>query len=269
MKIPFPLPLFSYYRQQREVFTKTTAFADKSDLYGKPKSVEVRGEEGNLVSRVTYNYFGAREKVPVAKGSYDNIKYIKPGAIEQSWGEVYEVKETKNKFAWLYLNASSRFKYVRTVVRTVHIPYQVKSIEYIDRNRKKTVYNEAFHEFTGEPIKMRTVFSDGTEKVVENYPAYWKYEDMKSSASGGTQQFNAIAKTITKIKLNGASEFEVIGSTGTVFHKDWKVADNYVMQKKYTATDAFHFEPKFVGESVFNNEYVIGDRAKSMSYNGE
>lgn len=271
-KVPFPIFLNSKYHQSREFYTSSSTFVDRSDLFGRPKYMEVRDENGSTVNSVTYEYAEPNETVNVITGDYDtlsNIKAVKPGSVEQVWGESYAVKESANAMMILFLTADSKFKYIRTVSRNVHIPAILKKITYNDREKETVVHNELFHAYTGEPLQTRTVFPDGVQNITRKYPAYWKNEYAKMVATNeeGTNQFNNLYKSITYLKQKGDNNAptaaDVLGASEITYTDEWKVTDSYVLEKKYSSTNNFSFEPVEVSSGKFWSKHEAGLNASA------
>jgi hypothetical protein len=259
IKLPFILPLVSYYRQKRESYAKSYAYVDKSDIFGKPKAINVMSENGEIVHATKYEYFDPNDRLKVAKGSFNasDIETMRPGVMEENWGESYQIKKTDNSFKLLFLKASSDFNFVRTLAKTTYIPAIVKSVETIDRGRKQTVNHNIFHEYTGVPLETETIYSDGTKKINRNFPAYWEIDEMKPSTKGGTNQFNATSQSISY--LGSVAHNNVLQSSRTVFTKDWKITDSYVLNKEFLNDGSFKFTPAFLSGGNFTGIQLVGD----------
>jgi len=255
INIPFPIPLFSRYKQSKHFNSRSVSYVDRSDLFGKPKSISIFDENKNVVSKTKYNYFGPEEKVAVASSDFEssNITYKKLGSTEEMYSEIYETKNTKNAFRWLFLMANSKFRYVRTSVRKTYLPAILKSTEIYSRGKKQVVNNEIFHEFTGVPLQVSTLFPDGTEKINRLYPAFWSYPEMGYYEGGGSKQYNLVNRSISY--LNEVSPSNVLSASFTNYHKDWKVTPNFITTPKKYSSDW----SSFVYETTINNTDGTGE----------
>lgn len=183
IKRPKILKLILNWSIQDRYHTKSYAYTDYTDIYGKVKSVHQLDAFGQELGTQAYNYYGLDEAVPVYKDNFNATSSVKkPGKVDQIWSEAYYAKQDDIKVITAYIEAKCRKDFNYTTMEYSYIPPVLKEVVSTMDGLTTTSSYTGFDYYTGNTVEAKTNDSYKNQKIYRTVPAYWKYPKMGPSS---------------------------------------------------------------------------------------